>query len=163
MSQDLAAWIQAVAAVGSLLNTLMQKTSQLNVRITPELRAEVDAACEKTGLDPAIAVRECLKAFVVEVQATGEIRLPLAIVPKSDWIILRGELPPPYGKKEGAAAPAVLCPGEEKLPTQPFPARSAHSPGTRGSSTPAHAGGDEGLIAEKPGAYRASEKPRKKR
>lgn len=56
---------------------------QLNVRLSPDLREPLERACEKTGLDAATVARACIQAFIEEVEATGEIRLPLSIIPKS--------------------------------------------------------------------------------
>lgn len=60
----------------------MKKNKQLNVRLPNDLREELERACEVVGLDAATVTRACLQAFVDQVTHTGEIRLPLAIVPK---------------------------------------------------------------------------------
>lgn len=59
------------------------KDQRITVRLSAELQAEITDACRITGLDEPTIIRECLKAFVKEVKASGEIRLPLAVVPKS--------------------------------------------------------------------------------
>jgi hypothetical protein len=61
---------------------MKRKTNQFSVRLDPQLQADVDACVAITGLDPALFMREAFKAFVAEVREKGEIRLPLAIVPK---------------------------------------------------------------------------------
>jgi hypothetical protein len=59
------------------------KDHRITVRLSSELQAEIAEVCRITGLDEPTIIRECLKAFVDHVKDTGEIRLPLAIVPKS--------------------------------------------------------------------------------
>ena len=61
----------------------MKKSFQFNVRLPLELRDALLEACEAVGLDATTVTRACLKAFIDEVTRTGEIRLPLAIVPKA--------------------------------------------------------------------------------
>lgn len=61
----------------------MKKNKQLNVRLPHDLREELESACKIVGLDAATVTRACLQAFVDQVVQTGEIRLPLAIVPKA--------------------------------------------------------------------------------
>lgn len=62
---------------------MSKKDNRITVRLDATLQAQVNKACAITGLDEPTIIRECLKAFTEEVQRTGEIRLPLAIVPKS--------------------------------------------------------------------------------
>jgi hypothetical protein len=71
----------------------MKKAHQFTVRLTPELRASLDRACELTGLDAATVARACLQAFIEEVEATGEIRLPLSVIPKSERKKSLGDYP----------------------------------------------------------------------
>lgn len=59
------------------------KDTRISVRLSPELKRQVLEACALTGLDEPTVIRECLKAFVEEVATTGEVRLPLALIPKS--------------------------------------------------------------------------------
>lgn len=66
------------------MTAMARKSNQLSVRLDSELQKDVEECCEITGLDSSTLMRECLKAFVREVRATGEIRLPLAIIPKSE-------------------------------------------------------------------------------
>lgn len=60
-----------------------RKTNQLSVRLDDQLLDDVEECAKITGLDPAVFMREAFKAFVAEVREKGEIRLPLAIVPKA--------------------------------------------------------------------------------
>lgn len=66
-----------------LANHLMRKANQLSVRLDPELMKDFEECCRITGMDPMNLTRECLKAFIELVKRDGEIRMPLAIVPKS--------------------------------------------------------------------------------
>lgn len=61
---------------------MKRKSNQFSVRLDADLQKAVEQCAELTGLEPAQFMREAFKAFVEEVQSTGEIRLPLAITPK---------------------------------------------------------------------------------
>jgi hypothetical protein len=61
---------------------MKRKSNQFTVRLDEELRAAVEECAKITGLDPALFMREAFKAFVSEVREKGEIRLPLALIPK---------------------------------------------------------------------------------
>jgi antitoxin component of RelBE/YafQ-DinJ toxin-antitoxin module len=59
-----------------------EKNNQFTARVPEDLKADVERECEKTGIDPSTLIRACLKAFVDEVQRSGEIVLPLALTSK---------------------------------------------------------------------------------
>lgn len=61
----------------------MKNSHQFTVRLPAGLREQIERACEITGLDAATVTRACLQAFCEEVDRTGEIRLPLAVIAKS--------------------------------------------------------------------------------
>ncbi len=93
---------------------------RITVRLSDELRKQVQQACTLTGLDEPTIIRECLKAFVEEVDATGEIRLPFALLPKS------AKKHPPVPK----APPAPAAPGSAQTARTPEqPTGSMPAPG----------------------------------
>jgi predicted DNA-binding protein len=61
---------------------MKRQSNQFSVRLNPELKEAVERCCDLTGMDAAHFMREAFRAFVEEVEASGEIRLPLAITPK---------------------------------------------------------------------------------
>ena len=79
--------LEIAGAIAALIHqsiALMPKRSnQINVRLDNELKAKFEATCEQVRIEPATVIRACIEAFVEEVQEKGEIRMPLAIVPKS--------------------------------------------------------------------------------
>lgn len=62
---------------------MKRKTNQFSLRLEQELADAVQECCKITGMEPSLFIKEAFKAFVEEVKRTGEIRLPLALVPKS--------------------------------------------------------------------------------
>jgi predicted DNA-binding protein len=60
----------------------MRKESRISVRISHELRQQLDETCTLTNLDEPTIVRACLTAFIEQVKAEGGIWLPLKITPK---------------------------------------------------------------------------------
>lgn len=59
------------------------KTELVQVRITPELRKQVEEVVAKTGIPQSILVEACIKAFVDYVREHDEITLPLTVKPLS--------------------------------------------------------------------------------
>lgn len=80
------------------------------VRIEDELRQQFAEALHATGLEDAQFVKAAIRAFVEHVREHGEIRLPLAIVPKSE--LHRGPSPP--GKLPAPAKQQVGGPSGAK-------------------------------------------------
>ncbi len=62
----------------------MPKDTRITIRLSPELAAQLEAACKLTGLDIPTISRACLEAYVEHVKTYGEIRLPLAVAAKSE-------------------------------------------------------------------------------
>lgn len=107
----------------------VMKSSQINVRLTEALREDLEHACAITGLDSATVVRACLEAFVAEVKRTGEIRLPLAVIPKSETKKSSGAVLTP---RSSSAAPTGLS-GERGAPRDFL--EEEETPRSRGAST----------------------------
>jgi hypothetical protein len=84
--------------------TAKRKNSQVTSRLPDGLLERLDKACDVTGLDTSTVVKACLTAFVEEVEATGEIRLPLAIVPKVKKSSIRPEGSPTASGSKGSSA-----------------------------------------------------------
>jgi len=59
-----------------------EKEIRISVRITPQLKAELQKAVELTGIDESTLVRKCLEALLDHVETHGSITLPLSIGPK---------------------------------------------------------------------------------
>lgn len=64
----------------------MSKDTRITIRLSSQLAADLDAACKVTGLDVSTVSRACLEAYAEHVKVNGEIRLPLAIVAKSELL-----------------------------------------------------------------------------
>jgi hypothetical protein len=62
----------------------MAKADRINVRLEPALRERLRRICKLTGLDEPTALRACVEAFVDYIETHGEIRLPLAIIPRKE-------------------------------------------------------------------------------
>ncbi len=75
--------ISVASALKKLTKSMKRKSNQFSLRLDPELQAEVEECCRITGMEAPHFIREAFKAFVEEVRKTGEIRLPLALIPKS--------------------------------------------------------------------------------
>jgi hypothetical protein len=57
-----------------------RKSRPRDCALPDELLDRLDRACEITVLDASRIVKACIKAFVEEIDRTGEIRLPLPLV-----------------------------------------------------------------------------------
>ena len=55
------------------------KEPRISVRVDDELKARIEAVCEKTGLDEAQIVRNCIIALCDSVEKNGIITFPLEI------------------------------------------------------------------------------------
>ncbi|MEI8233579.1 MAG: hypothetical protein WCH57_02705 [Verrucomicrobiota bacterium] len=64
----------------------MPKDIRITIRLSPQLAADLEAACKLTGLDVSTVSRACLEAYVEHVKRHREIRLPLAIAAKSELL-----------------------------------------------------------------------------
>jgi len=84
----------------------MAKDTRITIRLSETLRKELDDVCKMTGIEEPTIVRACLEAFVEQVKREGEIRLPLAVVPKSE---LKKNDPPRPGRQpiSSTAEPAT--------------------------------------------------------
>ncbi len=60
----------------------MRKNSQLNVRVSPTLKARVESLASKHGLPISVIITACLEAYCDYVERTGSITLPLKLTPK---------------------------------------------------------------------------------
>ena len=96
---------------------MKKKTNQISVRLPEELQEALDRVCKLTGLDATTVTRACLQAFVEEVDRAGEIRLPLAVIPKKEV----------QGGKWGAAA--------HKQDVAPAAEKTAHRRASRAAAS----------------------------
>lgn len=55
------------------------KEPRISVRVDAAMKARIDAITERTGIDEATLVRNCLEALCAHVERTGQISFPLAI------------------------------------------------------------------------------------
>lgn len=78
--------ISVASAFNKLTKRMKRKTNQFSLRLDEDLAASVEECCKQTGIEPAHFIKEAFKAFVEEVRRTGEIRMPLALVPKMSLI-----------------------------------------------------------------------------
>lgn len=74
----------------------MAKDARIHFRLREDLRERLLHVCKITGLDEPTIIRACIEAFIDHVESTGEIRLPLAVIPKSE-----------AGKKTSGGAPSA--------------------------------------------------------
>ena len=51
------------------------KTSQINVRFTPQIDADLTAICKKMGVTRSAMVRKLTEVFISEVKRTGSLTL----------------------------------------------------------------------------------------
>ena len=93
----------------------MSKDTRLHFRLDNAAREKLREVCKLTGLDEATALRACIKAFIEYIEEHGEIRLPLAVVPKA-----KAQIPAP--SFPSTARPA---PGEGFSLSEPPPAAAA--------------------------------------
>jgi len=89
----------------------MSKDHRLHFRLDDKARNRLKEACALTGLDEATALRACILAFVDYVEQTGEIRLPLAVVPKPK--IATTKIPTPTFHVTAAPVPSRSSLNEE--------------------------------------------------
>lgn len=61
----------------------MPKDSRIHLRLDPTERDKLQKVCDFTGLDEPTALRACVNALIEYIETHGEIRLPLAVIPKS--------------------------------------------------------------------------------
>lgn len=55
------------------------KGSRISIRVTPEMKARMDAAVAMTGLEEAILVRHCLDALLDHIELKKQITFPITI------------------------------------------------------------------------------------
>jgi len=65
-------------------HSAMAKEPRINVRATESQKERLRRACEVTGLSETAIVMACVEAALVYIEAHGEVRLPLAVIPKSE-------------------------------------------------------------------------------
>jgi len=51
------------------------KSSQINIRFTPQIEADLNAICEKMGTTKSSLVRKLTEVFITEVKRTGSLTL----------------------------------------------------------------------------------------
>jgi predicted DNA-binding protein len=51
------------------------KSSQINIRFTPQIEADLNAICEKLGINKSALVRKLTEVFIAEVKRTGSLTL----------------------------------------------------------------------------------------
>ena len=55
------------------------KDARIAVRVDPELKARIAQIVERTGIDEATLVRNCIEALCAHVERTGQISFPLTV------------------------------------------------------------------------------------
>lgn len=105
----MARWAGAVWPLVLEMKKNTQKASnQYSCRLDDALQRDFEECLGITGMEPGLLLREAIKAFVEEVKATGEIRLPIAIVPK------KAKIGAPSGTGSTAARRGGTSGAEEK-------------------------------------------------
>lgn len=95
----------------------MSKDHRLHFRLDDKARNRLKEACALTGLDEATALRACILAFVDYVEQTGEIRLPLAVVPKPKTTTVK--IATPTFPSTAAPVPSRASSLNEEPPARP--------------------------------------------
>lgn len=156
----------ASVAFARLADYLMAKmnerrTEQMNFRVAPELRDQLDRACQVVKEDQSNVIRCCLEAFIEAVERDGEITKPYAIIaksklPKADRSDgCEGERV--LGLNEDPAVKACLNPPLEKLKSQPVPTGAVHAKKKPGSTTSSTGRGAKYVrVEEEPGSSSVS-------
>lgn len=62
----------------------MKKQIRISVRASDELKQRLKAASDLTGINETNLVISCVEALIEYIETHGEIRMPLAVIPRSE-------------------------------------------------------------------------------
>lgn len=70
------------------------KEPRISVRVNPKLKARIEDIINRTGIDEATLVRNCIEALCDHVERTGQISFPLS-VNTAPAVLSQTRYPPP--------------------------------------------------------------------
>ncbi len=74
------------------------KDARIAVRVDPELKARIAQIVERTGIDEATLVRNCIEALCAHVERAGQISFPLTVNTAPGPIPNSTRYPPPVAR-----------------------------------------------------------------